>query len=82
VESGGESWAFDGATLRSRGSGFMSSAAIFEGVRVLERDESVDRFLRRFDGDEAMRAAVRWARGFVEGFEAADPKIASVRAIA
>ena len=82
VESAGESWAFDGATLRREEDRFMSSAAIFEGVRALERDESVDRFLRRFEGDEGMRETVKWARAFVEGFEAADPSIASVRAIA
>ena len=38
--------------------------------------------LRRFDGDAKMRDAVADARRFVEGFDAADPAIASAKAIA
>ena len=49
----------------------MTAAGIFEGARSLSTDESADRFLRRFDGDPAMRATTEAARGFVEGFEAA-----------
>ncbi len=82
VESAGESWTFDGGKLRPETDEFRSSAAIFEGVRALTRDESVERYLRRFDGDAAMRDTVKWARAFVEGFDAADPASASVRAIA
>jgi monoamine oxidase len=40
------------------------------------------RFLRRLKGDEATREAATAARAFVEGFDAADPAIASARAIA
>jgi len=55
---------------------------IFERVRTLPNDESVDAFLRRFDDDPRLRDTARRARRFVEGFEAADPAVASVRAIA
>lgn len=60
----------------------FGSNDIFEGVRALARDESVDAFLRRFDGDPHMRESARLAREFVEGFEAADTTLASARAIA
>jgi monoamine oxidase len=53
-----------------------------EQARALPDDESVDAFLRRFDGDAAMRSTVAAARAFVEGFEAADPAIASAQSIA
>ena len=45
-------------------------------------DESVDDFLRRFDGDPKMRETVMRARAFAEGFDAADPAIASALALA
>jgi len=83
VDAGGEGWtcAEDGA-LRLEDRGAVSAGGIFEGARTLQSDESVDRFLRRFDRDEASRKTARAARAFVEGFDAADPAIASVRAIA
>ncbi|MBV8345351.1 MAG: FAD-dependent oxidoreductase [Candidatus Eremiobacteraeota bacterium] len=61
---------------------FRSAPNIFEVAQSLREDESVDRFLARFEGDEEMRKIAALARAFVEGFEAADPAIASVRAIA
>jgi len=58
------------------------SRNVFERAFALPSDESVDRFLRRFENDESMRDTVARARAFVEGFDAADPAIASARAIA
>ena len=55
---------------------------IFERVRSLAADESVDAFLHRFEADPNTREQARRARWFVEGFEAADPALASARAIA
>ncbi len=82
IDIGGESWSSDGGELQLDDDDFVSAAGIFEGARTLAADESVDRFLQRFDGNEAMRERVAAARAFVEGFEAADPAIASARAIA
>ena len=48
----------------------------------LPDDESVETFLRRFHDDPALREQSENARRFVEGFEAADPALASTRAIA
>jgi monoamine oxidase len=83
VDTGGESWTCcEDGDLRRGDDDVISAAAIFEGARALAVDESVERFLRRFEGDKIMRKTVEAARAFVEGFEAADPAIASVQAIA
>jgi monoamine oxidase len=83
VDTGGEGWACSGDGALRRGAWDSSSApGIFEAARALSADESVDRFLRRVEGDPAARDTARTARAFVEGFDAADPAIASVRAIA
>ncbi|HEY6449629.1 MAG TPA: NAD(P)/FAD-dependent oxidoreductase [Candidatus Cybelea sp.] len=78
----GERWIRKNGDLRIANNDFTSAAAIFKGAAALSRDESVDRFLRRFDGNGTMRETVEMARTFVEGFDAADPAIASARAIA
>jgi monoamine oxidase len=83
IDTGGEGWTCskDGELRRDDGD-FSSAVGILEAARALPDDESVDRFLRRFERDEATREAARVARAFVEGFDAADPAIASARAIA
>jgi monoamine oxidase len=61
---------------------FRAATDIFAGARDLKADESVDRYLRRFERDPSLAEKVVLARAFVEGFEAADPSVASVVAIA
>ena len=61
---------------------FRAATDVFDGARNLKADESVDRYLRRFERDPSMAEKVVLARAFVEGFEAADPSDASVVAIA
>jgi monoamine oxidase len=83
IDIGGERWdRLHNGELAPIDDDFVSAAGIFERANALEEDESVDQFLRRFDRDDSMRETVQDARAFVEGFEAADPAIASVRAIA
>ncbi len=82
LDTDGESWTSDASGLQLDDDDFVASANIFEGIRALPADESVEKFLARFDGDATMRARVAAARAFVEGFEAADPAIASTRSIA
>jgi monoamine oxidase len=83
IDAGGESWTCDeNGNLHRDENDWISATSIFEAARALAGDESVDRFLRRYEADKGMRETVRTARRFVEGFEAADPAIASVRAIA
>jgi monoamine oxidase len=79
---GGDAWVRENGELRCEEESFSSSARIFEGSRSLAGDESVEQFLGRFENDRALRETAQAARAFVEGFEAADPAIASVRAIA
>ncbi len=83
IDAAGEVWTCseDGA-LRRETRGSSSAAGIFEAARTLANDESVDRFLRRFEADEATRETAKAARAFVEGFDAADPAIASAGAMA
>lgn len=83
VDTGDESWSCsgDGDLLRDERDLAMT-ASIFEEARKLRQDETVDHFLRRFAHDGSMREAAEMARVFVEGFDAADPSIASVRSVA
>lgn len=61
---------------------------VLQGVQQLIRQAegigeelSVAMFLARFAGNESLRPAVEWTRMMVEGFDAADPARASLKAI-
>jgi monoamine oxidase len=83
VDTEGEGWWCSGdGGLRPRDRDFAAVAEMIEGARALPHDESVDRYLRRFEQDTATRQTAMEARAFVEGFDAADPTIASAHAIA
>ncbi|HEY1978060.1 MAG TPA: NAD(P)/FAD-dependent oxidoreductase [Candidatus Baltobacteraceae bacterium] len=77
-----ESWSFRNGRLERDSDDFGSWAAIFERAADIDPDRTVDEFLAQFAGDASMREDVESARAFVEGFDAADPAIASVRSIA
>ncbi len=83
VAMGGESW-MCGANgdLRHDDREFSLASRALEGARSLDKDESADQFLRRLESEEPTRHMAEAARAFVEGFEAADPAIASVKSIA
>ncbi len=81
VDVGGESWARENGELCPDDVDFTAAAGLFEHARELAQDESADRFLRPFERNEATREIAKRARAFVEGFEAADPALASARAI-
>lgn len=83
LDVAGESWALSEGELRLEDDDWTATAAdILEGAAALERDQSVDAYLARFDREPGRRHAVETAREFVEGFEAADPRVASAQAIA
>jgi monoamine oxidase len=83
IDTGGERWTCsEDGELRREDRDLLSVAEIVEAAHALADDESVDRFLRRLEGDEATRETATATRAFVEGFDAADPAIASARAIA
>jgi monoamine oxidase len=80
---GDASWAWSSAGgLRAADDDDFSAGDVFERVRTLAEDESVDTFLRRFEHDPALQNLALRARGFVEGFEGADPARVSARSIA
>ena len=82
VATGGDSFALGpSGMLEPIGDDWETSTELFDGVAALDSDESVDRFLARFH-DASMAETVDYARAFVEGFDAADPAIASARGIA
>jgi monoamine oxidase len=83
IDLGEESWLRgpDGTLVRDDDD-FVEAARILERSRSLAADESVETYLRRYDGDPDLAKRVAAARLFVEGFEAADPARASVHAIA
>jgi monoamine oxidase len=83
IAPGGSSWiCSQSAELQPADFDFASASGIFDAARELPVDVSVDQFLRRLENDQAMRKMAEAARAFVEGFDAADPSIASARSIA
>src|SRR2546428_1088204 len=83
IDTGGEGWTCskDGE-LRRADWDLSSTAGMCDAAGALPDDEGVDRVLHGFERDRATRETARAARAFVEGFDAADPAIASARAIA
>ncbi|MBV9402843.1 MAG: FAD-dependent oxidoreductase [Candidatus Eremiobacteraeota bacterium] len=83
VPTDGDAWMCSAdANLRREDDDFFTAASLFERAQSLESDETVDRFLQRFTHDPHSSAKIDAARAFVEGFDAADPSIASAQAIA
>ncbi len=82
IDMSGEAWSRENGRLQLDDDSFFEAARIFEEALALPGDESVEAFLNRFASDDVRRRRAREARAFVEGFEAADPALASVRAIA
>jgi monoamine oxidase len=83
VATDGEGWSCsEDGDLRRDDDNFDLAARALEAAHSLAKDESVDQYLRRLERDETTRNMARAARAFVEGFEAADPAIASAQSIA
>jgi monoamine oxidase len=83
ADVGGEGWrCSEDGELRREDRTLSRVAGIFEAAGALAEDETIEQFLRRFEGNAAARKAAASARAFVEGFDAADPAIASTWAIA
>ena len=80
--TGDEGWFYQEGELRQEERDFTEAGGVFDAARSLPDDQTVDEFLRRFTEDTGRPADARAARAFVEGFDAADPAIASARAIA
>jgi len=82
VDVGGERWFLANGRLQDDDEGDDATSTIIAMGRDLSEDTSVETVLQRALADPAMREAVPQTRMMVEGFDAADPAIASARAIA
>jgi len=60
---------------------FELAYRIIDRAGNLERDVSVEEFLRQIKGERDLDEAARWFRVLVEGYDAADPERASLKEI-
>jgi len=83
IDTGGTGFTYEDGALHDREDPFAIVAGVMARARSLDHDMSVDDFLSTFPGDEPESArARRFMRMLVEGFDAADPRRASVRVLA
>ena len=83
VDTGGSAFAYEDGALREREDPFEIVAGVMARARSLDRDMSVDDYLRSLpDDDPETPRERRFTRMLVEGFDAADPHRASVRVLA
>ncbi len=83
IDTAGTRWSVRDGHSIPRENLFEAVQRLMSEVHSLgEEDLSVEEFLARFAGDRSLDGARAYARMMVEGFDAADPRRASVRAIA
>lgn len=82
IPNTGEGWVRENGRLAPDNRDFIFAARLFERGSTLDPDQTIDDYLRPYETDEASRRLAAQARAFAEGFDAADPAIASTRAIA
>jgi monoamine oxidase len=84
IDTGGTSFAFQDGELRAEAEDpFDGVARVLQRAAELREDVSIEEFLNGLSGDAAqVERERRYTRMLVEGFDAADPRIASTRALA
>ena len=83
VDTGGDSYALEDGELRDRGDPFAAVQRVMKRARDLPEDVSIEEFLRGLPDDlDDVERVRRNVRMMVEGFDAADPRRASTRALA
>jgi monoamine oxidase len=83
VDTAGARWTLREGRLTARESGWAELQALMHAVNAMrEPDLSIEAYLERYARDPAMQPAVTQIRMLAEGFDAADPGQASIRAIA
>lgn len=83
IDTAGTRWTVREGSSVPRRDVFADVRRLMQPVQTLtEPDLSVEDFLARQAADPSLEAACAYARMMVEGFDAADPRLASVRAIA
>ncbi len=79
----GERWdRAQSGTLQREENSFGPDTSLFDALQSLPDDVSVADFFQRYSRDSEAQSRVESALAFIEGFDAADPRIASARAIA
>lgn len=81
VDATGERFTRRGSQLSRGYDGFREVQRLLHGAAALPQDESVMQYLQSCSGDFE-QATVEMVRMMVEGFDAADPRDASIKAIA
>ncbi len=83
IDTTGRRWTVRDGQPSPRGEVFGEVQRLMQQVDSLKEDDlSVEDFLARYASDPSLQAACAFARMMVEGFDAADTRRASVRAIA
>ena len=81
VDTAERAFIFEDGALRERDDPFEVVASVMARARELRRDVSVEEFLRALPDGPATERERRYTRMMVEGFDAADPRRASARAL-
>jgi monoamine oxidase len=74
-------WERQNGALRDMGDAFDVARHVLDSAGRVESDVSVEEFLNRLRPQQNLREGIRWFRELVEGFDAADPARASLKAI-
>ena len=82
IDTAGTAFSYEDGALREGEDRFGILARVMNGARDLDEDVSVEAFLIRLGDDPRTQREREYARMLVEGFDAADPRRASARAIA
>jgi monoamine oxidase len=82
VDLGETAFSYENGELREREDPFAIVERVLARARNLREDVSIATFLRDLPDDEDAPRTRRYTRMVVEGFDAADPEIASTRALA
>jgi len=83
IDTGGASFIHADGELREEEDPFAIVVRVLARVKELAADVSIEEFLQQLRGDDALvERERRYTRMLVEGFDAADPRLASTRAIA
>ena len=83
IDTGGSAFVYEDGELREGDDPFAIVARLLAGAKDLTPDVSVEDFLQQLRGDAGqVERERRYARMLVEGFDAADPRRASTRALA
>jgi monoamine oxidase len=77
----GDHWQFQHGKLVPMGDSSSGLHRLMALARSQQGDRSVESFLEEISGDAQLRESATWMRNLLQGFDGADPKRASLKAI-